>query len=123
MVTTFTDRLKAEDRKNGGCLSEAHIDQLSRDFESKQRKLGKLFELTFDQMTSAQNRAKFNHAREDPFDRIIVNTFAGLFGQEQVDEDGDAAVTRRILPASLLPLIKCWAPTPSRIFSGEAARF
>jgi len=110
VVSTFTDRLKAEARKNGGYLSEAHIDQLSQEFESKQRELEKVFELTFDQMTTAQNRAKFDHAREYPFDRIIVNTFAELFDQERVDDDGSAAVTRRILPGFFIAIDKMLGP-------------
>ncbi|MDG2033709.1 MAG: hypothetical protein P8J29_07220 [Rhodospirillales bacterium] len=57
-----------------------------------------MFGLAFDQLASARNRARFGHARKFPFDRIIVNTFADLFGPAGVIEDGAAANTRRILP-------------------------
>ncbi|MDG2033710.1 MAG: hypothetical protein P8J29_07225 [Rhodospirillales bacterium] len=34
VVSAFTDKLKAETRKNGGFLSESHVDQLSQEFEA-----------------------------------------------------------------------------------------
>ena len=36
VVSAFTDKLKAEARKNGGFLSENYVDQLSQEFEAKQ---------------------------------------------------------------------------------------
>ena len=44
-----------------------------------------MFGLAFDQLASARKRARFDHAREFPFDRIIVNTFADIFGLAQLN--------------------------------------
>lgn len=106
VVSTFTDRLKSEAQKRGGYLTVEDIDRLSNEFDRKRGDLEKVFELSFAQFVRARERAAFDHARQYPFDRLIVNTFAGLFARDRVAEDGDAAVTRRVLPGFFIALDK-----------------
>ena len=48
VVSAFTDKLKAEARKNGGVFSESDLDQLSQEFKATQGDLEKIFGLAFD---------------------------------------------------------------------------
>ena len=67
-------------------------------------------------MASARNRARFDHAREFPFNLIIVNTFADLFGPARVIEDGAAAIKRRILSGFFIAIEKILRPDTTEYF-------
>jgi len=110
VVTTFTDRLKTEARKRGGYLTVDDINRLTHEFESKRADLEKIFEISFDQYVRARERAAFDHARQYPFDRLIVNSFAGLFAPDRVEDDGEACVTRAVLPGFFIAMDKMLGP-------------
>jgi len=110
VISTFTDRLKIEAQKRGGYLTVGDIDQLSREFDRKRDALAQVFQQSFEQYVQIRERAAFDHARQFPFDRVIVNTFAELFNQDRNAEDGTAAVTRRVLPGFFLALDKMIGP-------------
>ena len=95
-----------EAQKHGGYLTVGDIDQLSREFDRKREALETVFQQSFEQYVLVRERAAFDHARQFPFDRVIVNTFAKLFSQERVDQDGAAAVTRGVLPGFFMALDK-----------------
>ncbi|MBT3916261.1 MAG: hypothetical protein HOF23_07790, partial [Rhodospirillaceae bacterium] len=110
VISTFTDRLKIEAQKRGGYLTVGDIDQLSREFDRKRDALALIFQQSFEQYVLIRERAAFDHSRQFPFDRVIVNTFAELFNQNRNAEDGTAAVTRRVLPGFFIALDKMIGP-------------
>ncbi len=110
VISTFTDRLKAEAEKRGGYLTVGDIDQLSREFDRKREALEIVFQQSFEQYVQIRERAAFDHSRKFPFDRVIVNTFATLFSQSTIEKDGAAAVTRRVLPGFFIALDKMIGP-------------
>tara|TARA_B100000315_G_scaffold260070_1_gene319095 strand:- start:2534 stop:3457 length:924 start_codon:yes stop_codon:yes gene_type:complete len=110
VISTFTDRLKLEAQKRGGYLTVGDIDQLSREFDRKREALETVFQQSFEQYVLVRERAAFDHARKFPFDRVIVNTFAELFSQDRVAEDGTNAVTRLVLPGFFMALDKMIGP-------------
>ncbi len=104
VVSTFTDRLKLEAQRHGGYLTASDISQLAEEFDRKRGHLEKVFQQSFEQVARARERAVFDHVRAYPFDRLIVNTFEGLFARERVAADGVDAVTRRVLPGFFLSM-------------------
>ncbi|MEK9678346.1 MAG: hypothetical protein VW169_08155 [Rhodospirillaceae bacterium] len=119
VVNTFTDRLKIEARKRGGYLTVDDINRLTHEFESKRADLEKIFEMSFDQYVRARERAAFDHARQYPFDRLIVNSFAGLFVPDRVSDDGDACVTRAVLPGFFIAMDKMLGPETIEEFQAK----
>jgi hypothetical protein len=110
IVGTFTARLKSEASKRGGHLTTADIDRIARDLEGKRSQLEAVFRRTFENYVQARARAAFDHAREFPFDRLIVNTFADLFSLRRADLDGDNRVTRKVLPGFFMALDRMLPP-------------
>ena len=87
-------------------MTVGDIDQLSREINRKRDALETVFQQSFEQYALVRERATFDHARQFAFDRVIVDTFAKLFSQERVDQDGAAAVTRGVLPGFFMALDK-----------------
>lgn len=110
IISTFTERLKAEAQKRGGFLTADDIDQLSLEFDRKREALENVFQQSFEQYVRLRERAAFDHARQFPFDRVIVNTFAALFSPDRVADDGAGAVTRHVLPGFFMALDKMIGP-------------
>ena len=110
IVGTFTDRLKSEAAKRGGHLTTADIDRIASDLDSKRTQLEAVFRRTFENYVQARERAAFDHARQFPFDRLIVNTFADLFSLRRADLDGDNRVTRKVLPGFFMALDRMLPP-------------
>ena len=110
VVRSFVDRLNEATRQNGGYLTSAEVADLSREMEQKSEALEKVFQQSLEQYVRARERAAFDHARQYPFDRIIVNTFAHLFDPALVAEYGADALTRRVLPGFFLALDKMLGP-------------
>ncbi len=106
LVTSFTDRLIADARKKNGYLTIGDLTKLAEEFKAKTAELEKVFAQSFAQYERAKERASFDHARQYPFDRIIVDSFAELFEPRHVRSDGADAVTRRLLPGFFLALEK-----------------
>ena len=110
IVGTFTDRLKSEAAIRGGHLTTADIDRIASDLDSKRTQLEAVFRRTFENYVQARERAAFDHARQFPFDRLIVNTFADLFSLRRADLDGDNRVTRKVLPGFFMALDRMLPP-------------
>ena len=110
IVATFTDRLKSEAQKRDGSLDSADIDRLADELGRKRAQLEAVFRQTFENYVRARERAAFDHARQYPFDRLIVNTFAELFSPRRADLDGLDRVTRQVLPGFFLALDRMVPP-------------
>jgi len=110
VLTTVTERLKAEAWRRGGQLDIDDIDRIAAELKGKQAQLEAVFRQTFEQYVRARERAAFDHARQYPFDRLLVNTFAHLFLPERAKVDGPNRVTRRVLPGFFLAIDKMLPP-------------
>jgi hypothetical protein len=110
IVGTFTERLKSEVAKRGGRLTAADIDRIAQELDGKRAQLEAVFRKTFESYVQARERAAFDHAREFPFDRLIVNTFAELFSPKRAELDGDDRVTRKVLPGFFMALDRMLPP-------------
>jgi hypothetical protein len=110
IVATFTERLKSEAAKRGGQLSSDDIERIAQDLDGKRTQLEAVFRRTFETYVQARERAAFDHARQFPFDRLIVNTFAELFTPRRADIDGDDRVTRKVLPGFFMALDRMLPP-------------
>lgn len=110
IIGTFTERLKSEVAKRGGRLYTEDIDRIAQELDGKRAQLEAVFRKTFETYVQARERAAFDHAREFPFDRLIVNTFAELFTPKRAELDGDDRVTRKVLPGFFMALDRMLPP-------------
>lgn len=110
VINSFVDRLNEESRRKGGYLTTQDIATLSQEFHQKTEALEKIFQQSLEQYVLARERAAFDHARQFPFDRVIVSTFAHLFDPERVADEGEFAVTRLVLPGFFLAVDKMLGP-------------
>ena len=106
VVATLVNRMAAEARRLGGYLTMRDIDRLTDEFNDTTKELQQVFQNSFDQYVRARERAAVDHARQFPFDRIIVHTFAHLFEPERIADDAEHAVTRAVLPGFFIALDK-----------------
>lgn len=120
LVSSITDRLLAEARKRGGFLTLDDLRELNQEFHKKTAALEILFQQSFDHYVLAKQRATFDHARKYPFDRVIVDTFDELFLPQRIDEDGEKAITRRVLPGIFMALDKMLGPDTMEDFQERA---
>jgi hypothetical protein len=119
IVFSFTDRLKSEAIKAGGWLTIADIERLAAEFDRKRAQLETMFRQTFEIYVQARERAAFDHARQYPFDRLLVNTFAELFTPARNDIDGLDRVTRKVLPGFFMAIDRM---VPAEKIEGFQAR-
>lgn len=110
IIGTFTERLKSEVQKRGGRLYTEDIDRIANELDNKRVQLEAVFRKTFESYVQARERAAFDHAREFPFDRLIVNTFADLFSPQRAEADGEDRVTRKVLPGFFMALDRMLPP-------------
>jgi len=110
IIGTFTERLKSEVAKRGGRLYTEDIDRIAQELDGKRAQLEAVFRKTFETYVQARERAAFDHAREFPFDRLIVNTFAELFSPQRAERDGENRVTRKVLPGFFMALDRMLPP-------------
>lgn len=110
ILETVTDKLKTEAWRRGGQLDIDDIDRIVTELKAKQAQLEAVFRQTFEQYVRARERAAFDHARQFPFDRLLVNTFAHLFLPERAKADGADRVTRKVLPGFFLAIDKMLPP-------------
>jgi hypothetical protein len=82
-VASFNERLITEAQKKNGYLTIGDLTKLGKEFMAKTGDLEKVIALSFEEYGRAKERASFSHARDYPFDRIIVDTFAELFDQRR----------------------------------------
>lgn len=110
ILDTVTEKLKSEAWRRGGQLDIDDIERIAAELKAKQAQLEAVFRQTFEQYVQARERAAFDHARQFPFDRLIVNTFAHLFSAERAKADGTDQVTRKVLPGFFLAIDKMLPP-------------
>ena len=103
IVNSFLDRLRVEAAKHGDHLSTANIETLRYEFERKADALQAVFQKSFEDYVHARERAFWDNAREFPFDRQMVDTFAGLFPSPGAGL-GENALSRRMLPGFFVAL-------------------
>lgn len=110
IIGTLTDRLKSEVQRRGGRLYTADIERIAEELDGKRAQLEAVFRQTFETYVQARERAAFDHARQFPFDRLIVNTFAELFSPKRAEADGKDRVTRKVLPGFFMALDRMLPP-------------
>ncbi len=103
IVNSFLDRLRVEAAKHGDHLSSANIEALRHEFERKADALQAVFQRSFEDYVHARERAFWDNAREFPFDRQLVATFAGLFPSPGSGL-GAVSLSRRMLPGFFIAL-------------------
>ncbi|MGY8998272.1 MAG: hypothetical protein ACKVIK_00020 [Rhodospirillales bacterium] len=110
IISAFTGRLRSEIQNQGGDLTTASIEKLCIEFDRKQEALEIAFRQCFKEYARILRNGTFDHTRDAPFDRLIVNTFASLFDPVRINEDGEKAVTRHVLPGFFIALNKMISP-------------
>ena len=110
IVSTLTERFRSEAIKAGGWLTIAEIERLGHELDRKRVQLEAVFRQTFEMYVRARERAAFDHARQYPFDRLLVNTFAELFSPQRMDADGLDRVTRKVLPGFFMAIDRMVPP-------------
>jgi hypothetical protein len=110
IVGTFTERLKSEVTKRGGHLTAVDIDRIAQELDGKRAQLEAVFRRTLETYVQARERAAFDHEREFPFDRLIVNTFSDLFSARRAELDGADRVTRKVLPGFFMAIDRMLPP-------------
>lgn len=110
VIQSFIHRLNELTRQRGGYLTGKEVTELGREFEAKTDALEKLFHQSMEEYVRARERAAFDHARQYPFDRVLVNNFAHLFDPERVTSDGPNGVMRKVLPGFFLAVDKMLGP-------------
>jgi len=104
VTSSLMERLTAESKRKGGVLTIHDLYDLEEEFQHKAVALTAAFEKSFEEYVHARERAQWNLAREYPFDRLIVGTFADLFVSDKDALKSPDAVTRRILPGFFMAL-------------------
>ncbi|MEO5335901.1 MAG: hypothetical protein H7841_03260 [Magnetospirillum sp. WYHS-4] len=104
VVSSLLDRLVSEAKRKGGMLSVDDIQGLTQEFEKKTAVLQTVFEKSFEDYVKARERAAWQQTRQYPFDRVIVQTFAGSFADGPKLINDPDALSRRILPGFFMAL-------------------
>lgn len=104
VVSAFTERLKEEAQKQGGYLSQRHIDELNTDFQAKADQLTTVFEKAFEEAAREQEELKWHAIKRPAFDRLIVKRFEHLFIHKESDGIAHGNISRRFLPGFFLAL-------------------
>lgn len=104
VVSAFTERLKEEAQKQGGFLSERHIEDLNTDFQAKADQLTRVFDQAFADAAREQEELKWHAIKRPAFDRLIVKRFEQLFIQRDANGVPHGTISRRILPGFFLGL-------------------
>lgn len=99
MVGHFATRLEVEAAKHGGSLSAAQIRALAQHFvEAEQTRFAAYYRRAWDDCTRRREILRWEGAREQPFDRILMRRFAHLFPPRGGDEGGEGLLSRRMIP-------------------------
>jgi hypothetical protein len=120
VIESFIDRLRAAADERGGFLTTEELDKLNAEFREKSEALQKVFQLSMEDYVRARERAAFDHARQFPFDRILVNTFARLFQSDHADPADPHRLSRRVLPGFLLAADKMLGEERSEALQARA---
>ncbi len=100
MIGHFLTRLELEARQSGGMLSIEQINAVASRFVADDgARLRSVQQKSWDGCTEAREAAAWEHARRQPFDRLLTKRFAHLLPARSGDDGGAAAVlSRRMLP-------------------------
>ena len=110
MIGHFTTRLEVEAGKAGGSLSAEAIRAIAERFLAEEHgRFTATFQRSWDDCTAQRDQRQWDAARRRPFDRILTKRFAHLFPARQ-DDDGNALLSRRMLPGFHLTVDKMIGP-------------
>lgn len=112
MIGHFVARLAVEARRTGGVLSVAEIEAIAARFvDADEARFRKVLERSWRECGEARDSAAWDHARNRPFDRILVKRFAHLLPARSGDDGGSQAVlSRRMIPGFHLALSMMLGP-------------
>jgi len=110
VVTAFTERLKEEAAKQGGFLSQRHIDELNIEFQAKSDQLTGVFEQALVDAAREQEELKWHAIKRPAFDRLMVKRFEHLFLHRGANGIAHGTVSRRLLPGFFLALHMMMGP-------------
>lgn len=112
MVGHFATRLEVEAAKAGGSLTAAQIRAVARHFvEAEQSRFKAYYRRAWDDCTRARDALRWEGARDQPFERILMRRFAHLFPPRSGDEGGEGILSRRMIPGFFLAMDKMIGPT------------
>ncbi len=98
VVGSILDRLTAEAERKGGTLTVSDLKGLDQEFEKKTVALRSVFEKSFDEYMRTRERAIWQSARQDDFDRLLVKRFSHLFADDSEGNPTPGKLSRRMLP-------------------------
>jgi len=110
VVTAFTERLKEEAAKQGGFLSQRHIDELNIEFQTKSDQLSGVFEQALLDATREQEELKWHSIKRPAFDRLMVKRFEHLLLHRGPNGIAHGVISRRMLPGFFLALHMMMGP-------------
>ncbi|HEY9080109.1 hypothetical protein [Magnetovibrio sp.] len=110
VVTAFTERLKEEAAKQGGFLSQRHIDELNVEFQTKSEQLTAVFEQALLDATREQEELKWHAIKRPAFDRLMVKRFEHLLLHRGANGIVHGTISRRMLPGFFLALHMMMGP-------------
>lgn len=104
VVAAMTERLTEEVAKQGGFLSQRHIEGLSKDFQAKADQLAAVFEQALNEAVREQEELRWHAIKRPAFDRLMVKRFEHLFVHRGDDGIPHGIISRRLLPGFFLAL-------------------
>ncbi len=112
MVGHFATRLEVEAAKAGGSLTAHQIRILAQRFvESEQSRFKAYYLRVWDDCTRSREALRWEGARDQPFERILMRRFAHLFPPRSGDDGGEGVLSRRMIPGFHLAIDKMIGPT------------
>lgn len=85
-------------KQNNGTLSVQELGAIGGEFKKNPGILNRIIQRAFDQYIISRDSQGGSHARNRPFDRVVVAKFADLFLQDDELADEPDGFSRRILP-------------------------
>ena len=104
VVDAFVERLKEEVDKQGGYLTQAHIQGLDTEFHAKANQLSAVFAQALEDAAREQEELHWHAIKRPAFDRLVVKRFEHLFVHRDADGTVHGNLSRRMLPGFFLAL-------------------
>ena len=104
VVDAFVERLKEEVDKHGGYLTQAHVQNLNTEFQTKADQLSAVFAQALEDSAREQEELHWHAIKRPAFDRLIVKRFEHLFVRRDADGTVHGNLSRRMLPGFFLAL-------------------
>lgn len=112
MVGHFATRLEVEAAKAGGSLTATQIRAVAQHFvDSEQARFRAYYQRAWDDCTRAREALRWEGARDQPFERIVMRRFAHLFPPRSGDDGGEGILSRRMIPGFHMAIDKMIGPT------------